>query len=162
MTSCSNRRTWLKHSAAATGAALASPTVLAQHLRIDSTPDAAPSAEVLRLSDAFTRGATPLTEGLVLDLPDLGDNPASVPVKVRVTLPITEQVYCESMIVMAEVNPFPLASTFHFTPAMGTAEVAMRIRMSGSQHVRALARMSDGRVLLARQFIEVAPGSCGL
>ena len=45
---------------------------------------------------------------------------------------------------------------------MGTAEAAIRLRLIASQNIRALARMSDGKVLTARQFIEVAPGSCGL
>ena len=43
-----------------------------------------------------------------------------------------------------------------------TAEAAVRLRLIASQNIRALARMNDGRVLMVRQFIQVAPGSCGL
>ncbi|MDO5371129.1 thiosulfate oxidation carrier protein SoxY [Paracoccus sp. (in: a-proteobacteria)] len=114
------------------------------------------------LAAEFAGGATPLAEGLALDLPALGDNPAAVPVRVHVTEPITEDSWCEEIIVIAELNPLPLACRFKFTPAMGSADVAVRLRLIGTMPVRALARMNDGRVLVARQEITVAAGGCGL
>ncbi|HUH86659.1 MAG TPA: thiosulfate oxidation carrier protein SoxY [Pusillimonas sp.] len=123
---------------------------------------AADPAQVQAIVDAFLDGAKPLAQGITLDMPVLGDNPASVPVKVRVDLPMTPQSYCKEIIILAEGNPRPLACRFKFTPLAGSAEVAVRLRLIETQAVQALARMSDGRVLAARQHITVTAGGCGM
>lgn len=120
------------------------------------------SVEADRLAAEFAGGAEPLAEGLALDLPALGDNPAAVPVRVHVTEPITEALWCEEIILIADLNPKPLACRFRFTAATGSADVAVRVRLIQSMPIRAYARMSDGRVLTARQDITVAAGGCGL
>ena len=40
--------------------------------------------------------------------------------------------------------------------------VGVRLRLIGPQSIRALARMSDGRVLAAAQHINVIAGGCGM
>ena len=151
-----SRRQLIKGAAAGAGLGVLSPVLLAQNA------DAPVSPQVTKLVNDFLKGGKPLADGLKLDLPVLGDNPSSVPIKVRITLPVNEQNWCEELIVIAESNPVPLASRFFFFPVMGTAEAAIRLRLIASQNIRALARMNDGRLLMTRQFIEVAPGSCGL
>lgn len=118
--------------------------------------------EVKAIIDGFLKGAQPLEEGLELDMPVLGDNPASVPVKAKVLLPITPDSYCEELIILAEGNPRPLACSFNFTPLAGSAEVAVRLRLIESQNIRTLARMNDGRVLMAQRHITVTAGGCGM
>jgi len=108
------------------------------------------------------RSAEPLAEGLALDLPALGDNPAAVPVRVHVTEVITDSSWCEEIIVIADLNPKPLACRFRFTADTGSADVAVRVRLIQSMPIRAYARMNDGRILTARQEITVAAGGCGL
>lgn len=120
------------------------------------------SAEADRIAAGFAGDATPRAEGLALDLPALGDNPAAVPVRVHVTEAITEDSWCEELIVIAERNPLPLACSFRFTQAAGSADVAVRLRLIQTMAVRAMARMNDGRVLSARAEITVAAGGCGL
>lgn len=120
------------------------------------------SVEADRLAAEFAGGAEPLAEGLALDLPALGDNPAAVPVRVHVTGPITDALWCEEIILIADLNPKPLACRFRFTAATGSADVAVRVRLIRSMPIRAYARMNDGRVLMARQEITVAAGGCGL
>ena len=110
----------------------------------------------------FTGSATPQAEGLQLDIPVLADNPSAVPIKVKVTLPITEQDWCEEIIVLAELNPSPLTCRLQFTAAAGTAEAAVRIRLSQSQTVHALARMKSGKILVAKQATTVAASGCGM
>ena len=92
----------------------------------------------------------------------LADNPSAVPVKVKVDLPITDKDWCEEIIVLAELNPSPLACLLQFTAAAGTAEAAVRIRLSQSQTVHALARMKSGKVLIAKQTTTVAASGCGM
>ena len=110
----------------------------------------------------FTGSATPQAEGLQLDIPVLADNPSAVPIKVKVTLPITEQDWCEEIIVLAELNPSPLTCRLQFTAAAGTAEAAVRIRLSQSQAVHVLARMKSGKLLAGKQTITVAASGCGM
>lgn len=110
----------------------------------------------------FTGSATPQAEGLQLDIPVLADNPSAVPIKAKVTLPITEHDWCEELIVLAELNPIPLACRLRFTAETGTAEAAVRIRLSQSQAVHVLARMKSGTLLAGKQTITVAASGCGM
>lgn len=119
-------------------------------------------AELARLTAEFLNGATPQDTGLLLDLPPIGENPAQVPVRVKVTLPLDDELWCPELILLAEMNPRPLACRFAFTPAAGAADVGIRLRLTQSQSVTAYARLSDGRVLTARQQITVTAGGCGL
>ena len=154
-------------NAAAAGASLALPaSALAQASSAAKTPLVGPlapnPAEFKKLMEQFTSGKATQADGLQLDVPVLADNPSAVPVKVKVTLPITEQDWCEEIIVLAELNPSPLACRMQFTAAAGTAEAAARIRLSQSQTVHALARMKSGKVLVAKQATTVAASGCGM
>lgn len=122
-------------------------------------PDA---TEADRIAAEFAAGALPLPEGLVLDLPVLGDNPGAVPVRVHLDRPVTPDHWCAEMIVIAELNPRPLACRLRFTADTGSADLAVRLRLIRSMHVRALARMNDGRVLTVRRPITVTAGGCGM
>ena len=149
--------------AAAAGASLALPaTALAQAKAPLVGPLAPNPVEFQKQVTQFTGKATPQTEGLLLDVPVLADNPSAVPVKVKVTLPITEQDWCEEIVVLAELNSSPLSCRMQFTAAAGTAEAAIRIRLSQSQTVHAMARMKSGKVLVAKQAITVAASGCGM
>ncbi|MEZ2720742.1 thiosulfate oxidation carrier protein SoxY [Paenalcaligenes hominis] len=143
-------------------ATLALPTRLHANNVVQQLLQAASPAEVKAQVDAFLQGATPNKTGLKLQLPTLGDNPAAVPVKVIFDLPISRDLYCEELIILAERNPKPLACRFQFTPAGGTTEVAVRLRLIESQTIQALARMSDGQYLVAQQAITVTAGGCGM
>ncbi|MBF5007691.1 sulfur oxidation protein SoxY [Diaphorobacter sp. NR2-3-3-1] len=118
--------------------------------------------EFKKAFDEFTRGKTPKTEGLLLDVSVLADNPSAVPVKVKVDLPITDKDWCEEIIVLAELNPSPLACRVKFTQANGTAEASVRVRLSQSQTLHALARMKSGQLLTAKQAVTVAASGCGM
>lgn len=138
------------------------PTALRAQLASQVPLKPASAAEVQAIIDNFLQGAQPLEEGLELEMPVLGDNPAAVPVKAKVVLPISPESYCDELIILAEGNPRPLACRFNFTPLAGTAEVAIRLRLIESQNIRALARMNDGRVLMAHRHITVTAGGCGM
>lgn len=139
---------------------LAFPTLL--HAQTASVLPSTSQAETQGLVEAFLQGAEPLTKGISLDMPALGDNPAAVPIKVVFDIPIDEQNYCEELIILAEGNPRPLACSFTFTPLAGTTEVAVRLRLIESQTIKALARMSDGSYLMTQRHITVTAGGCGM
>lgn len=136
------------------------PTLL--HAQTASVLQSTSQAETQALVEAFLQGAEPLTKGISLDMPALGDNPAAVPIKVVFDIPIDEQNYCEELIILAEGNPKPLACSFTFTPLAGTTEVAVRLRLIESQTIKALARMSAGSYLMTQRHITVTAGGCGM
>ncbi|QIL81193.1 sulfur oxidation protein SoxY [Diaphorobacter sp. HDW4A] len=160
------RRTLIAGAASA-GAALTLPAVAQTTAQpAAKSPLVGPLApnpvEFKKMLDEFTRGKTPKTEGLWLDVSVLADNPSAVPVKVKVDLPITDKDWCEEIIVLAELNPSPLACRVKFTQANGTAEAAVRVRLSQTQTLHALARMKSGQVLAAKQAVTVAASGCGM
>lgn len=150
--------------AAAASAASALPlSAMAQASNATSSDPLAPNpVEFNNVMARFTGGSKPLGEGLALDVPLLADNPSAVPVKVKVNLPITMQDWCEEIIVLAELNPAPLACRMLFTADTGAAEAAVRVRLSQSQTVHALARMKSGKILAAKQPVTVAVSGCGM
>ena len=164
-TSSALTRRHLVAGAAAAGAALALPG-MAMAQTTAKTPLVGPLApnpvEFKKTMEQFIGSATPQTEGLQLDIPVLADNPSAVPVKAKVTLPITEQDWCEELMIMAELNPIPLACRIKFTADAGAAEAAVRIRLSQSQPVHVLARMKNGAVLQGQKMVVVAASGCGM
>lgn len=165
MTSCVSdprRRRLLAGGAAMAGLAASGLWTGAARAQASTAMPQQDSAEADRIAAEFAGGAAPLAEGLALELPALGDNPAAVPVRVHVTEPVTDGSWCEEIILIADLNPKPLACRFRFTAATGSADVAVRLRLIQSMPIRAYARMSDGRVLAVRQEITVAAGGCGL
>lgn len=164
MTSCDdlNRRGVIV-GGAALGFALSLGGTAAMAQEIATTAAARKdSAEADRIVAEFLGGATALATGLELDMPALADNPASVTARIHVTEAITDDLWCEEIILIAERNPAPLAGRIKLSALAGVADVSMRMRLIETMPVRALARMSDGRFLEARKDITVAAGGCGM
>lgn len=99
---------------------------------------------------------------LLLDLAALADNPSAVPVRVVVAADAKGQNRCEEIILLAEKNPLPLAGRLQFPAAIGAAEAAVRIRLSQSQTVHALAKMRNGDIIWAHKEVTVAASGCGM
>lgn len=147
MTVLSRRRT-LRLGVAAAAAVTAAPAMA--------------RPEVDSLVAEFTRGRAAQAEGLSLDLPPAADNPDAVPVAVKLDRRFTDSHWCEEILLIADRNPRPAVCRFRFERRMGMADVAIRIRLAESQTVMALARMSDGTVLIQSKPVTVTGGGCGL
>lgn len=92
-------------------------------------------------------GNAPVQTGRVtLDVAQLVDNGNAVPMAVRVDSPMTAANHVREIAIFNERNPQRDVARFQLSPANGRAEVATRIRLATSQHLVALARMSDGSV----------------
>jgi sulfur-oxidizing protein SoxY len=156
-------RRHLVAGAAAAGAIWALPAAAQIQPPIPLVGPLAPNPVAFKKTmEQFIGSAKPQAEGLQLDIPVLADNPSAVPVKAKVTLPITEQDWCEEIMVVAELNPIPLACRMQFTADTGSAEAAIRLRLSQSQTVHVLARMKSGVVLQGKQMVTVAASGCGM
>jgi len=81
-----------------------------------------------------------------LEIAPLVENGNAVPMSVKVESPMSAADHVREIVVFTEKNPQPDVVRFQLGPLNGRAEVATRIRLATSQHVVALARLSDGSV----------------
>jgi sulfur-oxidizing protein SoxY len=93
------------------------------------------------------------SKDIVITAPDIAENGAVVPVAVTSRIPNTE-----SIAIIAEKNPFPLAASFE----VGNAEpyVSTRIKMAETSNVRAVVK-AGGRFHMAVKEVKVTIGGCG-
>ncbi len=145
-----DRRTFLI-GAGAGAAALAGLASLAQ-----ATPEQAAA-----FIDKITGNAKPVEGKVKLEMPEIAENGATVPTKVYVESPMTEQDYCKSVYIVSTKNPRPHICTFHFTPRSGEAWAAIRVRMASTQDVYAVAQMSNGEWYITKTTVKVTIGGCG-
>src|ERR1700755_236127 len=129
------RRTFLE---VAGGAAVAGTLPIVTLRSAEATPAMLPSA----IRNVV--GEAPIRTGKVkLDIPPLVENGNTVPMTVKVARPMTDKDYVKSIHVFVEKNPQPNVGNFYIGPAAGRAQVATRIRLSDTQKVVAIARLSD-------------------
>jgi sulfur-oxidizing protein SoxY len=126
-------------------------------MRNASADPAEVSAEIAK----FANGAVATPGRITIGLPELAENGNSVPMSVLVDSPMTAEDHVTEVRLIADRNPRPVIATFHFTPAMGRAEAATRIRLAATQNVIVLAKTSRGEVLSDRRQIKVTIGGCG-
>ena len=108
------------------------------------------------LPDALAAlGGKPATRAEIgLDIPDLVENGAFVPVTVESRLADTREIF-----IVVESNPNPLVA--RFTIAEGTEPyIATRIKMAESCNVYAVVR-AGGRLYSAFRRTQVTVGGCG-
>ena len=116
-----------------------------------------PGFESKAVNDALKNlGATAMVDSkdIVITAPDIAENGAVVPVAVTSRLANTQ-----SISILAEKNPFPLAAVFDVANgAEGYASV--RIKMGQTSNVRAIVK-ADGRFYTAVKEVKVTVGGCG-
>lgn len=109
------------------------------------------------LQDAFKAlGASgPATSAdIVMRAADIAENGAVVPVGVESRIPGTE-----SISILVDKNPFPLAASFDIPP--GTEPlVTTRVKMGQTSDVYAVVK-ANGKFFVAKKEIKVTIGGCG-
>ncbi|HEY0837178.1 MAG TPA: thiosulfate oxidation carrier protein SoxY [Azospirillum sp.] len=86
--------------------------------------------------------------------PEIAENGTVVPVTVSTSLP-----KIESITLIAEGNPRPLAAIFRYS-ARSTGDVTTRIKLAKTQLVTAVVK-SDGKLFKASREVKVTIGGCG-
>lgn len=101
-------------------------------------------------------GATQMTDSrdILITAPDIAENGAVVPVAITSRIPNTQ-----SISIVAEKNPFPLAATFDIA-AGAEGYVSTRLKMGQTSNVRAIVK-ADGRYFTAVKEVKVTVGGCG-
>lgn len=110
-------------------------------------PSAAKTANA-RAIEAFTGGARPGHGGLTVTVPRFSRSGRSVLVTVNAPGAV-------AIIVLATGNPVPHVATFEFGPAAGASTASIRVRLSASQDIVAVAKMSDGRFVQASSNVNL-------
>jgi len=109
------------------------------------------------LADALKNiGAANLIESkdIVITAPDIAENGAVVPVAVTSKIPDTQ-----SISILAEKNPFPLAASFDITSGM-EGYVSTRLKMGQTANVRAVVK-AGGKFYTAVKEVKITIGGCG-
>ena len=119
-----------------------------------------PAQDIAPLMAKLTGGATPEAAGVEIELPQIAENGNSVPMRVKVESPMSEQDHVTAIHIIAERNPRPLVGTFHLTPASGRAEIATRVRLAGTQKVRVLAELNGKRFRIGEVDVLVTSAAC--
>ena len=109
----------------------------------------------------LTRGATPVTDRITVDLPELADNGNFVPVTMIVDSPMTDADYVKAIHLVSTANPVAHVATFHLSPINGVARVQSRMRLAKTQDVIVLAELSTGEMLMSTTMVKVTIGGCG-
>lgn len=104
--------------------------------------------------DLLGRDQTIPTDQIYLKVPEIAENGAVVPVTIRSSLE-----HIESISIVVEKNPRPLAATFELLP--GTlAEISSRIKMAETSDVMAVVKTADG-IYSTSKRVRVTIGGCG-
>lgn len=116
--------------------------------------------DATELIERLTRKIPIESDRLHLAMPRTFPNGYTVPLTIEVDSPMTEDDHVKLVRVVAPRNPLIEVATFHFLPQCGQPRVSTRIRLAEPQHVLAVAEMSDGTLLMAKTWVEVATNGC--
>jgi sulfur-oxidizing protein SoxY len=112
-------------------------------------------------SKAFTDALKSLTTSnptqsndITITAPDIAENGAVVPIAVTSKIANTQ-----SISILSEKNPFPLAATFDLSNG-SEGYVSARIKMGQTSNVHAVVK-ADGKFYTAAKEIKVTVGGCG-
>ena len=91
---------------------------------------------------------------VVLDVPEIAENGAVVPVEITSRVPGTT-----SIAVVIDKNPFPLTSRFNFVEG-ALPYVKLNVKMGESSNIRVIAE-AGGKHYVAMREVKVTIGGCG-
>jgi sulfur-oxidizing protein SoxY len=123
-------------------------------------PANAETADMEAAIKAFTKGA-PVTTGKVkIDISPLVENGNSASMGVFVDHPQNAQAFVRRIAVFNEKNPSPEVAVFHLNPRSGSSRVDTRIRLATTQHLAAVAELSDGSYWADRREVIITIAAC--
>jgi sulfur-oxidizing protein SoxY len=113
------------------------------------------SAEIFSsiLGKILGKAKTVRSPFFTLDIPDVAENGALVPVT------LSSQVPAKGFYLLAEGNPGPLLAEFHFH-GNAVSKASFRVKLNQSGPVRALAETPEGW-MQAERNVRVTVGGCG-
>ncbi|WP_428424508.1 quinoprotein dehydrogenase-associated SoxYZ-like carrier [Methylibium sp.] len=94
-----------------------------------------------------------------LDTPVRAADAAVVPIAIRTQLVQSPSRYIRKIWLVIDRNPSPVGAVFSFTPDSGRADLETRVRIEEYTHVRAIAELSNGSLVMDKHFVK-ASGGC--
>lgn len=120
----------------------------------------APGRQMAQAIAAFAQGQ-PVRSGRVkLDIAELVDNGNVVPVSVSVDSPMSATDHVQQIALFNDRNPQRDVAVFSLGPRAGRALVSTRMRLSTSQQLSAVARLSDASLWIHTVDVIVALAAC--
>ena len=104
----------------------------------------------------------PILDGaglVILDAPRRAENAALVPIGMRVNLAPDDERTLQSLTLVIDENPAPVAGTFTIGPHSGVTSISARVRVDTYTYVRLIAELSDGKLYGVKAFVK-ASGGC--
>jgi sulfur-oxidizing protein SoxY len=98
------------------------------------------------------------TTVIELTTPYRAEDASLTPLSIVAKFPQSPERYIETIYIIADKNPEPLAGVFHLTPAMGRADLNMRVRINEYTTVRAIAVLNNGEAHMVSNFVKAAGG----
>jgi sulfur-oxidizing protein SoxY len=154
------RRSFLKGFGTAAACAIALPHVATAAEEKKATGSMAMNYESAVAAITGGKAVTPSAK-VKMEAPEIAENGAVVPVKVTVDSPMSGNDYVKAIHILASKNGNVRCANIYLTPANGEAFFGTRIKLGGTQDVVAIAEMSDGTFLSAKQNVKVTIGGCG-
>jgi sulfur-oxidizing protein SoxY len=104
----------------------------------------------------------PILDGtglVVLDAPRRAEDAAIVPIGMRVNLAADDKRTLQSLTLVIDENPAPVAATYTIGPHAGVTSISTRVRVNSYSYVRLIAELSDGKLYGVKTFVK-ASGGC--
>jgi len=131
-------------------------------LAADPDPDPAKSEIWNKVKNLLFEERVIITPGndiITLDAPVRAEDAATVPISIKAQIPQSPQKYVQTIYLVIDKNPSPIAAVFHLTPDSGRADIDTRVRIEEYSYVRAIAEMNDGQLYMAMRYVK-ASGGC--
>jgi sulfur-oxidizing protein SoxY len=104
----------------------------------------------------------PILDGsglVILDAPRRAEDSAVVPIGMRVNFTGDDKRTLQSLTLVIDENPAPVAGTFTIGPHSGVTSISTRIRVNTYSYVRLVAELSDGKLYGVKTYVK-ASGGC--
>jgi sulfur-oxidizing protein SoxY len=104
----------------------------------------------------------PILDGsglVMLDAPRRAEDAAIVPIGMRVNFSGDDKRTLQSLTLVVDENPAPVAGTFTIGAGSGVTSISTRIRVNSYSYVRLVAELSDGNLYGVKTFVK-ASGGC--
>src|SRR6202158_4377377 len=96
---------------------------------------------------------------VILDAPRRAEDSAIVPIGMRVNFPADDKRALQSLTLVIDENPAPVAGTFTVAPRSGVTSISTRVRVNTYSYVRLIAELSDGQLYGVKTYVK-ASGGC--
>src|SRR5262249_2925479 len=104
----------------------------------------------------------PLADGtgvVSVEMPARAEDAAIVPVTMRVALPSDDPRRLQTLTLVIDNNPVPVAATLTFGDSAGVSVISTRVRVNSYTDVHVVAELSDNKLYFAKTYVK-ASGGC--